>query len=170
MPIRIPFQNGLGQKFYQRSGTGIDLGFFDLDDLSKPSQNEEVFPLVIYAESSLPPLLPMNDQLGQPPSVAPLHAQITQAVLEKNNEGQFQVKVIKQILWVDGVRYELRELYGIENSDESGVNNNDTGKECVICMTEPNDTAILPCRHMVRYSILAYLYVHFCLYMEIQGK
>lgn len=148
MPIRIPFQNGLGQKFCQRSGTGIDLGFFALDDLSRPSQNEEVFPLVIYAESSLPSLPPMHEQLGQPPPIAPSRAQITQAVLEKNNEGHFQVKVIKQILWVDGVRYELRELYGIENSDERGIGNNDTGKECVICMTEPNDTVVLPCRHV----------------------
>ena len=163
MPIRIPFQNGLGQKFCQRSGTGIDLGFFDLDDLSRSSQNEEVFPLVIYAESSLPSLLPMNDQLGQPLPIPLPHAQITQAVLEKNNEGLFQVKVIKQILWVDGVRYELRELYGIENSDESGIDNNDTGKECVICMTEPKDTAVLPCRHMVRDSILSLFIYSFLL-------
>lgn len=160
MPIRIPFQNGLGQKFCQCSGTGIDLGFFDLDELSRPSQNEEVFPLVIYAESSLPSLPPMDEQHGQPVPVSPPHAQITQAVLEKNNEGKFQVKVIKQILCVDGIRYELRELYGIENSDERGINNNDPGKECVICMTEPKDTAVLPCRHMVNASIFS-LCIHF---------
>ncbi|OMO53972.1 hypothetical protein CCACVL1_28167 [Corchorus capsularis] len=36
------------------------------------------------------------------------HAQITQAVLKKNNEEHFQVQVIKQILWIEGIRYELR--------------------------------------------------------------
>lgn len=33
-------------------------------------------------------------------------------------------------------------------SDENG--DNDSGKECVIRLSEPRDTAVLPCRHMVR--------------------
>ncbi|TKY53435.1 E3 ubiquitin-protein ligase LOG2 [Spatholobus suberectus] len=32
--------------------------------------------------------------------------------------GEFQVKVVKQILWVNGMRYELKEIYGIGNSVE----------------------------------------------------
>ncbi|CAI9762169.1 unnamed protein product [Fraxinus pennsylvanica] len=117
VPVKIPFQKGLRQKFSQPSGTGIDLGFFVSDDLSNPSPKDDIFPL------------------------------ITQAVLEKNNEGSFNVKTVKQILWIDGVRYELRELYGIGNLSH-GNNDNDSGRNCVICMTEPKDTAILPCRHM----------------------
>ncbi|OMO69222.1 hypothetical protein CCACVL1_19600 [Corchorus capsularis] len=39
------------------------------------------------------------------------HAQITQAVLKKNNEEHFQVQVIKQILRIEGIRYELRIIY-----------------------------------------------------------
>ncbi|KAA8545085.1 hypothetical protein F0562_019869 [Nyssa sinensis] len=150
MPVRIPFQKGLAQKFCQPSGTGMDLGFFDMDDLSKPSA-EDVFPLIISAESCSPSLA-MNEQPNEPPVATSLHAQITQAVLEKKNEGHFQARVIKQILWVDGVRYELREIYGISNSDESTINDNDSGKECVICMTEPKETAVLPCRHMCMCS------------------
>ncbi|KAI3790704.1 hypothetical protein L2E82_03947 [Cichorium intybus] len=73
--------------------------------------------------------------------------QITQAVLEKNNGDHFKVKVIRQILWIDGIRYELREIYGIGNSEES-FDDTGSGEECVICMTEPKDTAVLPCRHM----------------------
>ncbi|KAF8388005.1 hypothetical protein HHK36_026671 [Tetracentron sinense] len=111
MPVRIPFQRGLGQKFCQPSGIGIDLGFFELGDLSQPSLGEDVFPLVISAET----------QLG--------HAQITQAVLEKNNGAPFQVRVIRQILWVDAVRYELREIYGIHNSAEADFDSNDPGKD-----------------------------------------
>ncbi|XP_042514105.1 probable E3 ubiquitin-protein ligase LUL4 [Macadamia integrifolia] len=147
MPVRMPFQKGLGQKFRQIPATGIDLGFFELDDLSKPSAGEDVFPLVIVAEASLPPQ--PDDQLDQ--SLQPTrssNAQITQAILETNNGDPFQVRVVKQILWVDGVRYELREIYGIGNSVEAGFGDNDEGKECVICMTEPKDTAVLPCRHL----------------------
>lgn len=151
MPVRIPFQKGLRQKFCQSSGTGIDLGFFDINDLSKPLPGEDVFPLVISAELILPSLA-KDVQLDESTVTIAPNAQITQAVLEKNDESHFQVKVIKQILWVDAVRYELREIYGISSSNDVTINDNDSGKECVICMTDPKDTAILPCRHMCMCS------------------
>ncbi|KAF5946012.1 hypothetical protein HYC85_016240 [Camellia sinensis] len=151
MPVSIPFQKGLRQKFCQSSGTGIDLGFFDINDLSKPLRGEDVFPLVISAESILPSLA-KDAQLDESTVTIAPNAQITQAVLEKNDESHFQVKVIKQILWVDAVRYELREIYGISSSNDVTINDNDSGKECVICMTDPKDTAILPCRHMCMCS------------------
>uniref|UniRef100_A0A0R0J951 RING-type E3 ubiquitin transferase n=1 Tax=Glycine max TaxID=3847 RepID=A0A0R0J951_SOYBN len=79
-PITFPFQKGAGQKFCQPSGTGIDLGFFELDDLSLPSPEEDVFPLVICAETT------SNSVIDASP-----HMQITQAVLEKSNGiGPFQ--------------------------------------------------------------------------------
>ncbi|RVW55525.1 putative E3 ubiquitin-protein ligase LUL4 [Vitis vinifera] len=126
MPVRIPFQKGPGQKFRQPSGTGIDLGFFELDDLSKPSPGEDVFPLVISAETSLP-LHPTDEHSGDPTPHTSPHMQITQAVLEKHNGT-------------------------LSNSASEGFNDNDSGKECVICMTEPKDTAVLPCRHMCMCS------------------
>jgi hypothetical protein len=81
--------------------------------------------------------------------------QITQAVLEKKNDDNFHVRVIRQILWVAGVRYELREIYGIGSLAAEGFDDSDPGKECVICMIEPKDTAVLPCRHMVRVCPLS---------------
>lgn len=147
VPVKIPFLKGLGQKFCQTSGSGIDFGFFDIDDLSKPAGGD-VFPLVISAESNFSSTM-MDEESNNDILNTSAHAQITQAVIEKNNENSFQVKVIKQILWVDGVRYELREIYGISDSNEI-INDKDSGKECVICMTEPKDTAVLPCRHMVK--------------------
>ncbi|XP_059632562.1 probable E3 ubiquitin-protein ligase LUL4 [Cornus florida] len=151
MPVKIPFQKGLGQKFRQPSGTGIDLGFFALEDLSKQSPEEDVFPLVISAETCSASL-PTDQHVSEPPPNSSSNTQITQAVIEKNNEGPFHVKVIRQILWIDGVRYELREIYGIGSSTAESFNDSDTGKECVICMTEPKDTAVLPCRHMCMCS------------------
>jgi|UniRef100_A0A2N9FMG8 hypothetical protein len=151
MPVKIPFRKGAGQKFCQPSGTGMDLGFFELDDLSKSSPGEDVFPLVISAETSMPPHS-TDEHLGEPvPNTNP-HMQITQAVLEKNNDETFRVRVVRQILWIDGNRYELREIYGIGSSVAEGFDDNDPGKECVICMTEPKDTAVLPCRHMCMCS------------------
>jgi hypothetical protein len=141
-PTKVPFQKGLAQRFVQPSGSGVDLGFFSLDELSNPSG--EVFPLVVYAEG-----YPSSEEGGQ--LVNSTRAQITLAVIETNND-DLRVKVVKQILWIEGVRYELQEIFGIDNSTESDVRNaddDDTGKECVICLTERRDTAVMPCRHLV---------------------
>ncbi|KAJ4847256.1 putative E3 ubiquitin-protein ligase lul4 [Turnera subulata] len=146
LPLRIPFQKGHGQKFCQPSGTGIDLGFFELDDLAKPSPGEDIFPLVVIAETSA---VDLTDQEADDSALkTDGHMQITQAVLEKKNGGLFEAKVVRQILWIDGERYELRDLYGIGSSTAEGFDDSEPGKECVICMTEPKDTAVLPCRHM----------------------
>ncbi|XP_020227063.1 probable E3 ubiquitin-protein ligase LUL4 [Cajanus cajan] len=141
-PITFTFEKGVGQKFCQPSGTGIDLGFFELDDLSRSfSPEDDEFPLVICAEIS------SNYALDATP-----HMQITQAILEKSNDiGPFNVKVVRQLLWINNVCYELKELYGTATDFDD---DNDSEEECVcvICMMEPKDTAILPCRHMCMCS------------------
>ncbi|XP_059311886.1 probable E3 ubiquitin-protein ligase LUL4 [Lycium ferocissimum] len=146
VPITVPFQRGLGQKFRQPSGTGIDLGFFEMEDLSELSSDENVFHLVITATTCLPSVL-TEDHISDTLHKTSLHMQISQAVLEKDHEGALRVRITRQILWVDNVRYELHELYGIGNSGPD-YENNGSGKECVICMTERKDTAVLPCRHL----------------------
>ncbi|KAJ4772673.1 RING/U-box superfamily protein [Rhynchospora pubera] len=141
----VPFQKGAAQKFIQPPGSGIDLGFFPLDELSKPSE-DGVFPLVIYADAT-PKSMTQPEQLQR----ASTHAQITLAVIERSNEGAFVVKVVKQILWIDGEKYELQEIFGLVSSPEpevKSIEDDDLGKDCVICLSEPKDTAVLPCRHM----------------------
>jgi E3 ubiquitin-protein ligase MGRN1 len=68
---------------------------------------------------------------------------------------------------VDGLTYELQEIYGIDGSvaaapaktdgggdaDAAGLNPGGElelpdGAECIICMSEPRNTTVLPCRHM----------------------
>nr|GEV42447.1 probable E3 ubiquitin-protein ligase LUL4 [Tanacetum cinerariifolium] len=148
VPVKVPFQKGHAQRFKQPSGTGIDLGFFELDALSKSSSGEDVYPLVICAEINVPLVSPdEHHYVPLPNTTTTPHMQITQAVLEKNNDNPFKVKVMRQILWIDGVRYELREIYGISQSEEK-FDDAGSGEECVICLTEPKNTAVLPCRHM----------------------
>lgn len=142
-PVTVHFQQGLGQKFRQPIGTGIDFSMFEESELLKVGEMD-VYPLAVKADAS-----PGNvDGSNETPVPGGSNSQITQAVFEKE-KGQFQVKVIKQILWVNGMRYELQEIYGIGNSVESDLDGNDPGKECVICLSEPRDTTVLPCRHMV---------------------
>lgn len=165
-PAKVVFQKGSGQKFQQESGKGFDLGFFEMDDLAKPSPTEDVYPLVIAAETSVP----TDGQIDEHMPVKSPHMQITQAVLIKKDSG-FQVKVMKQILWIDDVRYELRDLFGIGTSSiaEGSNDESDTGKECVICLTEPKDTAVLPCRHLVSSSIKFILLSDYAYHFEWDG-
>ncbi|KAG6697008.1 hypothetical protein I3842_09G178200 [Carya illinoinensis] len=147
-PVTVHFQQGLGQKFRQPSGTGIDFLIFEETELLKV-RDMEIYPLAVKAEAT-----PVNDDgTGTDGNPIPptTNSQITQAVLEKE-KGEYQVRVVKQILWVNGMRYELQEIYGIGNSVESDLDGNDPGKECVICLSEPRDTTVLPCRHMCMCS------------------
>lgn len=142
-PVTVHFQQGLGQKFRQPTGTGIDFSTFEESELLKEG-DMDVYPLEVKAEAS-----PIN-QIGADGNPIPgtMNSQITKAVFEKE-KGEYQVRVVKQILWVNGMRYELQEIYGIGNSVDGDFDSNDPGKECVICLSEPRDTTVLPCRHMV---------------------
>ncbi|CAL0316965.1 unnamed protein product [Lupinus luteus] len=145
-PVTANFQQGLGQKFKQPAGTGIDFSIFEESELLKVT-DMDVYPLAVKADASSHD----GDGSNETPTSGSTNLQITQAVFEKE-KGEFLVKVVKQILWVNGMRYELQEIYGIGSSVESDLDGNDPGKECVICLSEPRDTTVLPCRHMCMCS------------------
>lgn len=148
-PITISFEQGLGQKFRQPTGTGVDSSLFEDTDWKKDGEIE-VYPLVVKAEAC--PLTSNNEPERNPGR----NLQITQAVIEKER-GEFKARVVKQILWVNGLRYELQEIYGIGNAVEGEADGNDSSKECVICLSEPRDTTVLPCRHMVSLCLFQLL-------------
>ena len=67
------------------------------------------------------------------------------------------VKSVKQKVSVGGQAYELHDIYGISanvgdektgEEDEAAVDEDDGDSLCVICLSDPRDTAVLPCRHM----------------------
>lgn len=82
-----------------------------------------------------------------------VQAQCTYAKLKKDDDGKWVLQVLKQKIWVDGVSYELQEIYGMEATRTGGTAlgtpaDDIDGRECVICMSAPRDTTVLPCRHM----------------------
>ncbi|KAJ4882336.1 putative E3 ubiquitin-protein ligase LUL1 [Raphanus sativus] len=124
-PITFGFEKGLGRKFIQPSGTGVDLSVFEDSELFKEA-NTDVFPLAIKMETA-----PEEGSM-----------QITLVTYVKE-EGEIKPSVIKQLLSVNGNRYELFDIYGIGDTLDE-----DARKECVICLSEPRDMTVLPCRHM----------------------
>lgn len=144
LPITVEFQQGLSQKFRQPSGIGIDLSIFDEAE-SSIYADADVYPLAVKLEAILGKESVPEDENAVSGST---NSQLTLAVFEKD-KGEYNVRVVKQILWVNGMRYELQEIYGIGDSIDNEFDGNDPGKECVICLAEPRDTTVLPCRHMV---------------------
>ena len=65
-----------------------------------------------------------------------------------------KASVIKQKLRFGDRGYELHEIFGISDQSPSSKVGSDqdtgdiNGTDCVICLSEPRDTTVLPCRHL----------------------
>lgn len=136
----VSFSKGSGQRFKQPCGKGIGLSALSETELVEASEGD-VYHVAVTAEASS-----SSSEDNKPESKSP-NRRITHAVLEKD-KGEYKARVVKQILWVNGNKYVLQEIYGI-GCDNTGEDGSESGKECVICLTEPRDTTVLPCRHMV---------------------
>ena len=90
------------------------------------------------------------------PQLGKADCQITYAALIHCADDTYAIKPIKQKVQVifqefsqlielkkyNGKTYIIHEIYGLESTETDG------GRDCVICMTEPRNTTVLPCRHM----------------------
>ena len=55
-----------------------------------------------------------------------------------------RIKLITQKAILQDRGFYLHEMYGLE--DLTGTS--EEGKECMVCMTNPRDTCVMPCRHV----------------------
>ncbi|GLD99489.1 hypothetical protein PINS_up008208 [Pythium insidiosum] len=150
--------DGLGQQFSTAEvqadgGCCVDVGELSASELVYDSTASLRFPLIVVLEVQ---------NTGRNPQ-----SQATFATFVKKTGNEWGVKVLKQKIQVDGMTYELQEIYGIDGAvtaapkndgepDEAGEKKTaksdeveiPDGAECIICMCEPRNTTVLPCRHM----------------------
>lgn len=87
----------------------------------------------------------------------PQHKQIqtTFGSFDRATSGVYTAKAIKQEIMLRGTVYVLQEIYGMGRGDraqpprpQSIDEVQDDGSDCVVCMNEPREVMVLPCRHM----------------------
>ncbi|KAG5672913.1 hypothetical protein PVAND_003001 [Polypedilum vanderplanki] len=134
------YEKGASQIFSQPSHIFYPNKFQD-EDLLYDSE-KDIYPVVIHCCIDEPSF-----------DSTFTHSHTTICVVDHHSsDGEYHLRAMKQKIFVDGLCYLLQEIYGIENKNLTRVTNNDddedTGSECVICICEPRDTLILPCKHL----------------------
>jgi len=174
--ISVPFtilDPGLGQAFAQSVETYVDTKAFAAHELiTATTDGTRVYPLVIRLEcvgdeddgeggnSLLRRTHTLNDLPAHPVGGLAANQRWSQsqttyveltATPAPSGRGAvtYAAHVLKQKIWVHGASYELQEIYGIDACTPGATNSgDDDGKECVICLSEPRTTTVLPCRHL----------------------
>jgi hypothetical protein len=145
------FGEGIGQTFEMSSEYCIDFSEIPDEEL-KYDENIDTFryPIVIEMRSMLDTI--GLSELDQLELRSRLKYQFTYATIYQNSDGSYGIKAIRQKIQVDGIVYELAEIYGVDGmdspiGDDLNANSGDDSL-CVICMGEQADTSLIPCRHM----------------------
>merc|ERR1711916_131793 len=103
---------------------------FEENELTKTSAMV-AYPIVVVVETS-----PLAVEAGEAHQVMTTYCTLTRG------GGKYGIRVLKQIARIADCYYLLHDIFGVVNEDE------DESNECVVCITDPRDTAVLPCRHL----------------------
>eukprot|EP00698_Gefionella_okellyi_P004833 TRINITY_DN14473_c0_g1_i1.p1 TRINITY_DN14473_c0_g1~~TRINITY_DN14473_c0_g1_i1.p1 ORF type:complete len:333 (+),score=80.12 TRINITY_DN14473_c0_g1_i1:83-1081(+) len=137
--VKLPA--GLAQSYAQPAAEGLPLDQCEPQELTYvPSTN--TFPVILTLET-----IPPADSTVQP------QIQTTFCSLERSPSGAAVLRVLKQEIKLEGVLYSLQEIYGMGHTDSAHrdhatTEDDDDSAECVVCMNEPREVMVLPCRHM----------------------
>lgn len=80
-------------------------------------------------------------------SASPEPSSSSSASSSSDANTKYEARVLRQKLLVNGSVYNVYDIFGVEADDPSVVDS-DIQASCVICMSEPRTTIVMPCRHM----------------------
>jgi hypothetical protein len=109
---------------------------FDASLASAEESDSGTFPVVITMQAI---------QGAEGTTNTMIQSQTTFSTLLHCADDSYAIKVIKQKLPHLGNTYNLHDIFGL---DYSGERESEGSRECVVCLSEPRDTTILPCNHM----------------------
>jgi E3 ubiquitin-protein ligase MGRN1 len=79
------------------------------------------------------------------PDVAIIRSQTTYCTVLACGDGSYALKVAQQKIHHRDTTYVVHDIFGL---DHTGERESEGSRECVVCMSEPRDTTVLPCRHL----------------------
>ncbi|KAJ3045126.1 hypothetical protein HDV00_011852 [Rhizophlyctis rosea] len=108
-----------------------------------------VYPVVVVLEA----VQDQESESDPAPSPSPFNSQSTFATLVPGSDGALELKVVKQKAIMDSTPFLLQEIYGFTDpTSEPTLPGQEEDlqamRDCVVCMSEPRDTTVLPCRHL----------------------
>jgi len=166
---------GLGQRYEMPRESFVSVGALSVAELTEADLERRTYPVVVRLEcvssdgetnqGKTLDDFPENPRGGLSPLQSWSQSQTTYVALRRDAaSGHWSAHALKQKIWVHGSSYELQEIYGIESCGTSssgggdhntgnsssfgGADPSDASEECVICLSEPRDTTVLPCRHL----------------------
>ncbi|EUD66761.1 hypothetical protein C922_02746 [Plasmodium inui San Antonio 1] len=140
----------INQIYMSSPSDAINLNLFDVNDLKCKPSYEYIIPILIVLRA-----------LGAPIPQAQYNFAYLQEEDGKDSvhcSDKYKLVLYKQKIQFGNRYFEVQEIFGIEKSkapQPDAVSNFLSGRECVICLTEERDTAILPCRHMCLCNVCA---------------
>jgi len=135
------FPAGLNQSYKSLDDEAFDLGQYSVDSLKyNYSLSPNKFPLIIH-------LVAMGD--GSSEVVQSQYSYLTFKEIINQDPLRWDVSVIYQKVQYGQKVWEVKEMFGIDRAAAGDSSADITaGRECVVCLSEERDTAVLPCRHM----------------------
>eukprot|EP01113_Clastostelium_recurvatum_P008593 TRINITY_DN1407_c0_g1_i9.p1 TRINITY_DN1407_c0_g1~~TRINITY_DN1407_c0_g1_i9.p1 ORF type:complete len:817 (-),score=186.46 TRINITY_DN1407_c0_g1_i9:562-3012(-) len=96
------------------------------------------------AESTYPFIITLRTLAERDVPVC-IRQQITYTTVLLCGDGTYAIKTLHQRIRYGGASYGLHDVYGVDTGHAQDAEGT---RECVVCLTEPRDTTVLPCRHM----------------------
>mmetsp|Transcript_22246 Transcript_22246/g.50782 ORF Transcript_22246/g.50782 Transcript_22246/m.50782 type:complete len:323 (-) Transcript_22246:94-1062(-) len=137
---RFHYKVGVGQTY---TSPPLDLSKYAEEQLCFDMSRPRHIPLALHMECD-------TDPHGKETSSKVLLTYLS--IIPAPTSG-WTCQLISQKLQHDSNTFVLHEVFGVNSKHATEIDCGNT--ECVICLTEPRDTAVLPCRHMCFCSYCA---------------